>query len=562
MKKNKDADKKKQIFLTSVGAKISIVTIFAILIACTSILLLVFPKMRDLVSTSAKENMHALAKAYGVIVEDMDGNYEELLGEVEVTGVPGSYAYLVDSNGIMLYHPTPEKIGDKVENEVVSGIVQDLAEEKVVESDGIEYIYKGAVKYAGYSVLEGNRILVVTGNKDDAMVGLNQARRTVIIFAILIEVIATLIILYVMLCISNGLKKITNTIYKISELDYTENKDLPKLCKRKDEIGKMANAVQKLLDNMRKIISEMNQSAVSVTDLIAQVNEVSNKINVSSTDNSATIEELAAGMEETTATTATIEQNIHLMNGQANDIVDLAVKSGNESNEVLLRAQKLKETTEKSTKIARGMYETVKTKTNEAIEDAKAVEKINELTNVIMEISSQTSLLALNASMEAARAGEAGRGFAVVAEEIGNLAEQTSSTVTNIGDIVKDVNFTVEKMQGVLSDTIIFLEKTVFADYKSFEEVGEKYDADAIEFQNSMGTVKDSIEKLIEIIHEISDSVSGINDMVNESAVGITDIADKTSDTVIQTEKNYELVSSCTNDAKQLKELIQKFKKD
>ena len=562
MKKNKDADKKKQIFLTSVGAKISIVTIFAILIACTSILLLVFPKMRDLVSTSAKENMHALAKAYGVIVEDMDGNYEELLGEVEVTGVPGSYAYLVDSNGIMLYHPTPEKIGDKVENEVVSGIVQDLAEEKVVESDGIEYIYKGAVKYAGYSVLEGNRILVVTGNKDDAMVGLNQARRTVIIFAILIEVIATLIILYVMLCISNGLKKITNTIYKISELDYTENKDLPKLCKRKDEIGKMANAVQKLLDNMRKIISEMNQSAVSVTDLIAQVNEVSNKINVSSTDNSATIEELAAGMEETTATTATIEQNIHLMNGQANDIVDLAVKSGNESNEVLLRAQKLKETTEKSTKIARGMYETVKTKTNEAIEDAKAVEKINELTNVIMEISSQTSLLALNASIEAARAGEAGRGFAVVAEEIGNLAEQTSSTVTNIGDIVKDVNFTVEKMQGVLSDTIIFLEKTVFADYKSFEEVGEKYDADAIEFQNSMGTVKDSIEKLIEIIHEISDSVSGINDMVNESAVGITDIADKTSDTVIQTEKNYELVSSCTNDAKQLKELIQKFKKD
>jgi methyl-accepting chemotaxis protein len=362
--------------------------------------------------------------------------------------------------------------------------------------------------------------------------------------------------------IANGIRKITATIYKVSEFDYTTNNDLPKLCTRKDEIGKMANAVQKLLDNMRQIILDMNQSTTSVNELMNQVNEVSNKINISSTENSATTQQLAAGMQETTATTTTIEQNIHTMNEKAKGIDDLAVSSGNESKEVLLRAKQLKETTEKSTKIAREMYETVKIKTEEAIEDGKAVGKINELTNVIMEISSQTSLLALNASIEAARAGDAGRGFAVVAEEIGNLAEQTSNTVTNIGDIVKDVNIAVTKMQGVLTDTINFLENTVFIDYKSFEEVGDRYDEDATSFKNNMGTVQESIESLLEVIQEISHAVTGINEMVNESAIGITDIADKTSDTVIQTERNYELVNECAKNTNQLKELVDKFKRN
>ena len=71
----------------------------------------------------------------------------------------------------------------------------------------------------------------------------------------------------------------------------------------------------------------------------------------------------------------------------------------------------------------------MKDKADAAVEQSKAVQKINDLTNEIKEISSQTNLLALNANIEAARAGEAGRGFAVVASEIGSLASQTLSTV-------------------------------------------------------------------------------------------------------------------------------------
>lgn len=553
---------KKQNIFTSVGAKVSIITIGAVIITCVSVLLLILPNMKRLISTTAKENMHALAGAYGVLVDDMEGDYGEILENIEVVGVPGSYAYLVDADGIMLYHPTPEKIGNKVENSVVSGIVQDLQDGKVVESEGVEYEYKNAIKYAGYAVLEGNLILVVTGNEDAAMGGLNRARDTIILVSILIGLAVCGITLLMVRLISSGIKKITKTVYKIAEFDYTTNEDLPRLCKRSDEIGKMANAVQQLLDNMRIIITEMNLSTINVSDLMVQVNEISNTINISSMENSATTQQLAAGMEETTATTATIQQNIFTMNEKAQTIDDLAVKSGKESEEVLLRAQQLKETTEKSTEVARGMYDTVKRKTDEAIEDVKAVGKINVLTDVIMDISSQTSLLALNASIEAARAGDAGRGFAVVAEEIGKLAVQTSDTVTNIENIVKEVNTTVNNMQDVLIDTISFLEDTVFVDYKSFKDVGDKYDQDAMSYKNNMGSVQDSIENLLDVIEEVSQAVTGINSMINESTIGITDIADKTSDTVIQTERNYELVHDCMDDANQLKEIVNEFKRD
>lgn len=177
-----------------------------------------------------------------------------------------------------------------------------------------------------------------------------------------------------------------------------------------------------------------------------------------------------------------------------------------------------------------------------------------------MEISSQTSLLALNASIEAARAGEAGRGFAVVAGEIGSLADQTSNTVNDIGVIVKEVNVTVGNMQEALSETMEFLEKQVFADYRILEEVAEKYDEDATTYKDSMASVQDSIESLISVMNEVSDALKGVNSMVSESATGVSDIANKTSEVVIQTEKNYEFVNQCVENTDILKEKINQFK--
>ncbi len=560
-KKEKTANQKIAL-IHSMGTKILVLVVVAVMVASTLITLLISSRMEVAMGDVAKENMHALAIAYGEVLDDVTEDYGTYLQGITVSGVEGSYAYLVDESGMMLWHPTSDKIGSQVENEVVSGVVNSLKSGNTVPSAGVEYLYKGAMKYAGYTVLSGNRILVVTGNEADALASAKAVEQLGYIITVSIEIVVSIIAVILVIFITSPIKKITSVINKLANHDYTKNKEIPKLIHRKDEIGAMSRAVQQLLDNTRDLIHEMNDTSSNVTEIMKQVNGVSHKINEISTENSSTTQELAAGMQETTATTSTITDHIDSMNEQAIAIGERAKGGEKNAEETLARAKELKEKTVQSSEIAREMYDTVKLKTEQAITGAKAVDKINELTNVIMEISSQTGLLALNASIEAARAGEAGRGFAVVAEEIGKLADQTSDTVSDIGSIIKEVNTTVFNMQEVLEDTMNFLENKVNKDYEFFESVGNKYDEDAVVFKDNMENIQGSIASLLNVIQGIAESIGGINSMINESALGITDIANKTSDTVIQTEHNYELVKDCMEQSDKLKEIVSRFKQD
>ena len=205
------------------------------------------------------------------------------------------------------------------------------------------------------------------------------------------------------------------------------------------------------------------------------------------------------------------------------------------------------------------IYNTVKVKAEKAIADSKAVEKINVLTEAIMSISSQTSLLALNASIEAARAGEAGRGFAVVATEIGKLAVQTSKEVENINEVVSEVNQAVENISVCLEDTAGFLGTTVLEDYDEFKKVGDQYNDDASEFRNSMNGIHDSIAMLTDSISVIVDALEGINETIGESTMGVTDIAAKTADMVGKSSESDDLARESIASTKELEEIVNKF---
>ena len=188
------------------------------------------------------------------------------------------------------------------------------------------------------------------------------------------------------------------------------------------------------------------------------------------------------------------------------------------------------------------MYEEVSHKAEEAMEQAKAVEKINQLTQAILDISSQTNLLALNASIEAARAGEAGRGFAVVADEIGKLASQTSSTAGDINGIIADVHEAVRNLADCLNQSTDFLEHTVLKDYNGFMQVAEQYTQDAAAFESDMTIISQEIESLLNAIVSIADSVDGVNTTISEAADSVTGIAQKTLDVANAVEGNAQLV--------------------
>ena len=474
-------------------------------------------------------------------------------------GVPSAYGYLVDSDGTMLYHPTADKIGKAVENEVVKGVVSQLQSGNIPQDAVVTYNFNGTVKYAAYALTSDHKIVVMSADKGEIMEPITNMVRLMQITMGVCLIICCLAALVLTNMITKPIHQLTYIITRTANFDFTHNANSRRLYSRKDEIGIMAAEMHIMRKNLREMVASIQDAGQKINENVSELNEVTDTVNQMCSDNSATSQQLAAGMQETAATTVTINENVSQIKGEAETINAMAEEGAKNSETVMDRALQLRTKTVTASNKTMDIYNSVKEKAEKAIEGSKAVEKINELTGTIMEISSQTGLLALNASIEAARAGEAGKGFAVVATEIGSLADQTSQAIANISAIVKEVNEAVGNMSECLEETTEFLEKSVSADYKEFEQVSEQYKDDANVFKNSMEGIKTSMAQLAGAIEQIASALSGINDTVGESSVGVTDIAEKTSGMVEKTSSATDKVKECYQCVDELRDIVTKF---
>ena len=158
-------------------------------------------------------------------------------------------------------------------------------------------------------------------------------------------------------------------------------------------------------------------------------------------------------------------------------------------------------------------------------EDSKAVYKIQELTSAIIEIAERTNLLALNASIEAARAGDAGRGFAVVASEIKKLAEGCSATATDIQGKTDIVINSVDKLINEANHMIQFIDEVTIEAYDKMEKLSADYNADAESFFKAFEQVTDHTRDLQEAMDSISLAIKSVSVAVDENANGVTSVA-------------------------------------
>lgn len=306
----------------------------------------------------------------------------------------------------------------------------------------------------------------------------------------------------------------------------------------------MAKSLHEMRKNLRNMVDDIRQAYTDMADSMEKFSVTSERVNQMSEDNSATTQQLAAAMEETAATMETVNTTVGDIRTRAEVIRGRSNEGRETSVEIRDRAEQLKGSTRTASDRTREMYSNVQQKTQEAMEQAKAVAHINELTQAILDISSQTNLLALNASIEAARAGEAGRGFAVVAGEIGALAVQTSDAVGDINGIIAEVNHAVNSMTECLEESMSFLEETVLKDYGSFMEVAEQYSKDAAGVEESMGDIYSQIETLLTAIVNIADAVDSVSRTTMEAADGISEIAGKTQEMSGVVETNHDLVEN------------------
>lgn len=495
----------------------------------------------------------------GIVGMDVDfGGIEKIAGATKVfeTGT-GS---IVNSANQVMYHGNIA-FGTAL-GEVNNGELAELA--AALDDDSragteVSYRYDGQKKVAYYQKLENGMKLVLTAPESEIKA---QSNRMIYVIAIS-EGAAILFAALVGFFLSNGITKpirqMTEIVSRNANLDLRKDEKIDKLATAKDETGAMARAVMEMDEKLRAMVAQLEETGRTVQRNAAQLKDASNMVSEMCSDNSATTEELAAAMEEASATAEDINRNIGTVNGNAKEIRTLSETGESDAGKILERANNLSTTTQKAVERTRTMYEQVREKSDAAIGRAKAVEKINELTQTILQISSQTNLLALNASIEAARAGEAGKGFAVVAEEIGHLASQTQDTVKNIEDIIGEVYAAVNGMKSCLNDSTEFLEKTVLTDYGEFDKVSVQYAADAQNFESSMREITGAVRSLGSAIGDIAEAIDGISKMTGESAQGISLIAEKTTEIVQKTSEETEMVDENRENAEKLAEIVDKF---
>ena len=509
--------KDKVSLFSSIKMKINLLVFGAIAVVAFTILWTIIPLVKENMSTTIQSYMKDVTMVAGANIDreieilgvESAMTPEELgsiVGDITIKGMPSSYAYIVSKDGVMLYHPTPDKIGAPVENAAVTGLVESIAKGNVPEPDVIAYLYKGVNKYASYYIgTDAAFILVITADENEVFSDVNTIIKRSSISTAATAVICLIIALIIATLIIKPLEQTITLIRKIADLDFRKDDVHTKVLKRKDESGLMARAVDNLREELVTVISKiMGQSKdlyVTANTLNSSASETSESVD----QVEKAIGEIAEGATSQAAETQTATENVIVMGNmieETNEEVEKlrenarAMRSaGDAAMEILKDLSAVNQKTKDAMQV-------IYAQTNVTNESAL---KIKEAVNIITDIAEETNLLSLNASIEAARAGEQGRGFAVVAAQIQKLAEQSNESAKQIEEIINVLINESQKSVETMEEVKVVIEK---------QDENVQHTGDA--FQN----VKDGISSSIDGIRTIAAKTK----QLDEARVRVVDV--------------------------------------
>lgn len=423
-----------------------------------------------------------------------------------------------------------------------------------------EYKFNGIPKYMGFSPISNSKwSIAIEINKDEVLEGLTALKIEFINTAIIFLVISFLVGYLIAKNISNPIIFITKASNEMANGNFTFLIE-EKYTNRKDEIGKLATSFHKIKINVSEIIQSVIEEANNVSNSVENCTYSISDLNAMIQDVSAITDELSSGMENTASSTVEMNNSSLNIEKSANRIAERAQEGAVSANEISNKASELLNNFIKSQDNVTVVLSNTKERLTKALEDVKAIEYIESLSSAILGIASQTDLLALNANIEAARAGDAGRGFSVVAEEVRKLADNSKHTVTEIQNVTKEVINSVMNLSTHSNNMLEFVATDIDEDYKLMLDIMNRYSNDA-EFVSSM--IQDfsaNSEEIYASIESMINEINGISLSTSEGSEGTRHIAEKLAIVIQKSNEVDENISHLKNGTNMLNKIISKFK--
>jgi methyl-accepting chemotaxis protein len=466
----------------------------------------------------ANENLKSIVDEFYTFVEanpDMEwAVIREMCNERLTIGKTG-FIFVIDTEGNLLIHKKADS-----ENWAAKPHIKQILERK---NGSFRYISSmtNTYKIAAFRYFEEwDWVIVASAFEDEFLAAPRSAIiRYASIAGVIIVILAAIAISFYAVHITKPIRKVSAMVEDIAqgEADLTTRLNV----NTKDEVGELSRWFNTFMDRLHDIIYQVKLNSESVASASAEISSATSQLASGAEEQTSQTSGMAASVQEMTAAIIENSQN-------ANQTVNIAKQA----------SEKAQEGSAAMHATQQGMEEIVvsATRTGDIVNSLSSrADQIGAIIQVIDDIADQTNLLALNAAIEAARAGEQGRGFAVVADEVRKLAERTTKATKEIAETIKAIQGDTKNASESMEEAHKVVNRGKEATVKTQEILGEivKSVTQAMDMIQQIATASEQQSSTAE---EISKSVDSISAVTSQSATGAEQMASATEQLTKQTE--------------------------
>ncbi len=476
-------------------------------------------------------------------------------------GIEGTTYSLIDVEKLhYIFDIDEEKIFTDIEEQslldVIAAIKQgeDVGKITYTGEDGEEYfsVFK--------SLPDRHWALVIRNSKDELYASVYKSEMVLAVICAAAFIMITFVSWIMITVNMNPLNKAIRKIEKVGQLDLTDDDLIDQYIGNKSEVGKLATAVDSLTDTFRNMRTTLNDCSSSLISSSEMMRDTSTSLLDGVRDNATTTEELSASITNTNESIKVVTDEMEKITGMVDEINE-SVQDGSRKSGVLIQtAHAMSRTAGDTLTNNKKKIEITTGNITEAMERLSSLSRINEMATQILEITSQTNLLSLNASIEAARAGEAGKGFAVVADEIGRLAENSSNTVSEIQTLCAEADQSIGSVKECFEDIITFMETDVSGNFEEFVRMSDDYGDAVNDIQSAIDNISSTATRFIESVASIQEEIRLVNRASDDNAQGVENIVVKNDATTATADSIIAIANENQSNVDAIKSIVESFK--